>query len=293
MGSLTSRSVQPGAAVATGQVPGSRPTRTEVDVGGAERAERRRRQQAAQAAQGSPPTAITPGSAGRRKVGVALVAVGVLLALVVGGGIWLQTRDDSGELPAAIPVAAPAADYPVQAQGDVIVAGKPGAAVTIDIYEDFLCPICGDFEGQYGDRLAQAAASGAATVRYHPVAILDGRSDPPGYSTLAAATALCAADAGIYPVVHESLFATQPEEGGTGWTQAQLLQLGRDVGAGDDFTRCLREDGPQRAAAATRQARLEVSGPQGLGTPTVLVNGEVADLGDNNWLDDALGTGGG
>jgi protein-disulfide isomerase len=262
-------------------------------VGGAERAERRRRQQAAQAAQGSTPTAITPGSAGRRKVGVALVAVGVLLALVVGGGIWLQTRDDSGELPAAIPVAAPAADYPVQAQGDAIVAGKPGAAVTIDIYEDFHCPICGDFEGQYGDRLQQAAASGGATVRYHPVAILDRSSDPPGYSTLAAGTALCAADAGIYPVVHESLFATQPEEGGTGWTQAQLLQLGRDVGADDDFTRCLREDGPQRAAAATRQARLDVSGPQGLGTPTVFVNGEVADLGDSDWLDDALGTGGG
>ncbi|MDQ4033906.1 MAG: protein-disulfide isomerase, partial [Actinomycetota bacterium] len=71
----------------------------------------------------------------------------------------------------------------------------------------------------------------------------------------------------------------------------QLLQLGRDLGAGDDFTRCLREDGSQRVAAATRQARLDVSG--GLGTPTVLVNGEIADLGDSDWLDDALGTSGG
>ena len=263
-------------------------------MGGAERAERRRRQQAAQTArvaQGS--TAITSGGGGRSKAGVAWVAIGVLLVLVVGGGIWLQTRDDSGELPAAIPVAAPAADYPVQALGDVVVAGDPDAPVTIDVYEDFLCPICADFEDQYGDRLQQAAASGAATVGYHPVAILDGRSNPPGYSTLAAATALCAADAGIFPAVHESLFATQPEADGTGWMQAQLLQLGRDLGAGDDFTRCLREDGAQRVAAATRQARLDVPGPQGLGTPTVLVNGEVADLGDTDWLDDALGTGGG
>jgi hypothetical protein len=37
----------------------------------------------------------------------------------------------------------------------------------------------------------------------------------------------------------------------------------------------------------------DVSGPQGLGTPTVLVNGEVADLGDRDWLDDALNAGGG
>ncbi|MDQ3989182.1 MAG: hypothetical protein M3291_08310, partial [Actinomycetota bacterium] len=79
--------------------------------------------------------------------------------------------------------------------------------------------------------------------------------------------------------------------GGTGWTQSQLLQLGRDLGAGDDFTRCLREDGSQRVAAATRQARLDVSG--GLSTPTVLVNGEIADLGDSDWLNDALGISGG
>ena len=260
-------------------------------MGGAERAERRRRQQAARATRGS--TAVTSDSAGRSGAGVAWAAIGVLLVLVVGGGIWLQTRDDPGELPAAISVVPPAADYPVQARGDVVIAGDPDAPVTIDVYEDFLCPICGDFEDEYGDRLQQAAASGAATVRYHPVAILDGSSDPPGYSTLAAATALCAADAGIYPAVHESLFATQPEEDGTGWTQAQLLQLGRDLGAGDDFTRCLREDGAQRVAAATRQARLDVAGPRGLGTPTVLVNGEIADLGDRDWLDAALGTGGG
>ena len=265
-------------------------------MGGAERAERRRRQQAAQAArvaQGSTPTAGAPGSAGRSKAGVARVAIGVLVVLVVGGGIWLQTRGNSGELPAAVPVVQPAADYPVQARGDVVVAGDPQAPVTIDVYEDFLCPICGAFEDEYGDRLTRAAASGAATVRYHPVAILDGLSDPSGYSTLAAATALCAADAGVFPAVHESLFATQPAEGGTGWTQGQLLQLGRDLGAGADFTRCLREDGAQRVVAATQQARLDVSGPQGLGTLTVLVNGEVADLGDRDWLDDALGTSGG
>ncbi|MDQ3887529.1 MAG: DsbA family protein [Actinomycetota bacterium] len=248
---------------------------------------------------------------------MARVVIGVLLVLVVGGGIWLQSRDDSGELPTTIPVVQPAADYPVQAPGGVVLAGEPDAPVTIDVYEDFLCPICGDFEDEYGDRLARAAASGAATVRYHPVAILDRRSDPPGYSTLAAATALCAADARIYPVVHASLFASQPEEGGTGWTQAQLLQLGRDVGAGEDFTRCLREDGAQRTAAATQQAQLDVSGlqglsgpqaltglqglsspqalsdPQGLGVPTVLVNGKVADFGDSDWFDHVLSTSGG
>jgi len=248
-------------------------------VGGAERAERKRRQQAAQAA----PAAAPEG--GRSRALVAGGAVVGLIALVVVGGILLQNRGDTG-LPAAIPVVAPSADYPVEVRGGVVVAGD--GPVTIDVYEDFLCPICGDFEAAYGDQLEQATADGRASVRYHPVAILEGGSDPEGYSTLAAATAFCAADAGIFPTVHESLFATQPDEGGSGWTRAQLVELGRELGAGEDFGRCIDGEGAQRVESATRQGRQEASGPDGFGTPAVLVDGETADIGDGDWLDDAL-----
>jgi len=258
-------------------------------VGGAERAERRRRQQAAQTATSTP---MQPSGAdgGRSRVVVAAVAVVALLALVVGGGIWLQQRDDPGDLPAAIPVVQPAADYPVQVRGNVIVAGEPDAPVTIDVYEDFLCPICGDFEDEYGDRLELAAANGEATIRYHPIAILDESSEPTGYSRRAGATAFCAADEGIYPVVHGSLYATQPEEGEAGWTRDQLVQLGRSLGAGPDFGACLQGDGTVQVLSATQQARMDVPGPRGLATPTVLVDGEAADIGDPDWLDEALGT---
>lgn len=258
-------------------------------MGGAERAERKRRQQAAQAG-ASTPVQRGAGDGGRSRVVVAAVAVGTLLALVVGGGIWLQDYNDPGDLPAAIPVAQPATDYPVQVHGTVVVAGGPHAPVTIDIYEDFLCPVCGDFEEEYGDRLDLAAATGEATIRYHPVAILNESTEPAGYSTLAAAAAFCAADRGIYPAVHESLFATQPEEGGAGWTREQLVQLGRTLGAGPDFGPCLQGDGAKRVARATQQARTDVSGPRGLATPTVLVNGDAADIGDPDWLDEVLGT---
>ncbi|HEU0087964.1 MAG TPA: thioredoxin domain-containing protein [Pseudonocardiaceae bacterium] len=254
-------------------------------MGGAERAERKRKQQAVAVG------AVTarPPHGARRSV-VAGVAVLVLLALVVGVGLWLQHRSDA--LPPGIPVAAAGPDYPVTAQGASVVIGKADAPVTIDVYEDFLCPACGQFEQLYGDQLEDAVAAGQARVMYHPVAILDAFSAPPGYSTLAAGAALCAAEAGVFPRFHDSLFAAQPREGGRGWTSAQLQQLGRDLGAGDDFARCVRTDHERQVSAATEAARQYLSKlrPDGrLGTPTVLVNGAVVDIGDPGWLDEALG----
>lgn len=266
-------------------------------MGGAERAERRRRQQ--EAAARSPQAGASRGDGedgrdgGHRRAVTAVVGVIVLLAAVVGVGVWLQQRSNPGELPAAIPVTSPAADFPVQLQGATAVAGQRGAPVTIDVYEDFLCPGCAALEERDGDRLAKAAAAGQAVVRYRPVALLDEESEPPGYSTLAAGSAHCAARAGIFPTVHASLFAAQPTEGGQGWTQAQLVALGRQLGAGDGFARCVRDtETEQRVTAATQQARQRIAELRGdglVGTPTVLVDGRMIDPGDPEWIDRALG----
>ncbi len=60
-----------------------------------------------------------------------------------------EKHNKPGDLPVAIPVAAAGPEYQVAAQGDTVVTGSPQAPVTIDIYEDFLCPICGQFEKLY------------------------------------------------------------------------------------------------------------------------------------------------
>jgi protein-disulfide isomerase len=255
-------------------------------VGGAERTEDKRKRQAARAV-----TAARGGGGGSRGmiVGVALV---VLLALVVGFAVWAQNHHKKGALPVAIPVA-PAAgvQYPVAVQGDAIVTGSPHAPVTIDIYEDFMCPVCGQFEKLYHQRLEQAAADGKAKVVYHPVNILKDYSVPPGYSTLAAGASLCAAQAGIFPRFHDSLFEHQPTEDGPGWTVANLQQLGRALGAGGGFGRCVQAGAQQRIDTSTENASryLRALEPDHtFGTPTVLVNGKLISISDPNWLNQAL-----
>ncbi|MGH3694011.1 MAG: DsbA family protein [Pseudonocardiaceae bacterium] len=221
---------------------------------------------------------------------IAAIVIVAVLAVVVGVVVWLQ-NSNKPELPNVIPLAAAGPEYPVTTQGDAVVTGSPQAPVTIDVYEDFLCPACGQFERLYHQRFAQAAADGKAKVVYHPVAILDDLSAPAGYSTLAAGATFCAAEAGIFPRFHDSLFGTQPQEGGRGWTSDQLQQLGRALGAGNGFARCVQTDATPRITAATENASRYISGLRSdrrFGTPSVVVNGAVIDLGDEGWLDQAL-----
>ena len=256
-------------------------------MGGAERAERKRKQQAVRTA----PAAAPRADQGLSRGTVLGIAVAVLITLVVGIGLWLQHGGGLGDLPPTIPVAAPGPAYPVDLQGNVVVIGQTDAPVTIDVYEDFLCSGCGQFEQLFGDQLEEAAANGQARVVYHPVAILDHLSEPAGYSTLTAGAAFCAAEAGIFPRFHDSLFATQPRGGGPVWSPAQLEQLGRDLGVGDGFARCLQAGDEQRVSTATDDARERLSKlrPEDrFGTPTILVNGEVTDPSDQGWLDEAL-----
>lgn len=255
-------------------------------MSGAERTQDKRAREGAQA------VAAARSGGGSRMV-IAGVAIIVALIVVVGGALFFQHRNQPRNLGPAIPLAAAGPQYPVSVQGDSVVTGSPQAPVTIDIYEDFLCPHCGQFEHTYHPQLAQAAADGKAKVVYHPVAILDSRSVPTGYSTLAGGATLCAANAGVFPRFHDSLFSSQPVEGGPSWTAAQLQQLGTTLGAGKGFTSCMQSGAnQQRIATATDNANNYISGLRSdhlFGTPTVLVNGKIVpDISTSQWLDQAL-----
>jgi protein-disulfide isomerase len=183
-----------------------------------------------------------------------------------------------------------AATYTTAVQGAVVVAGKQ-AANTVDVYEDFLCPICGRFESNSGGDLTKAINDGKIQVRYHPVAILNRATSPTGYSLRAASAAICAADAGFFPAYHKQLFADQPAEGSAGLTDQQLIDEATKAGATPpaSFNQCVITGKYKLAVTnetsrAAKDASLRSPGSNGFGTPTVMVNGKKADLSDDTWL---------
>jgi protein-disulfide isomerase len=199
-------------------------------------------------------------------VGGVVAAVVVVVAVVVV--IVVQSARTSSSPDAAVP--ANTVDG-----ATAFAVGPADAPVTVDVYEDFLCPACRQFEATTGDTLAALAADGTAQVRYHPIAILD-RASTDDYSTRALNAAAVVGDAAgteAFLAFHDALFAEQPAEGGPGLTDERLGELAAEAGAsGADVEEAITglpyEDWTREVTDAASRAGVT-------GTPTVLVDGAI------------------
>ncbi|MEV0002170.1 thioredoxin domain-containing protein [Micromonospora sp. NPDC050980] len=187
--------------------------------------------------------------------------VAAVLVLVLAGGIgWAvyssQKSDDFTPPPGA------------NDAGTGIVEGS--GPVTIDLYEDYLCPICKQFQQTNGETLNQLVSEGKAKLVFHPVAFLN-RYSTTQYSTRASAASGCAAEGGKFREFTDQLFARQPAEGSAGLSNDELIDIGAGVGLNrDDFASCVNAG---TYTSWTEHVTEEASKSGVTGTPTVKVNG--------------------
>lgn len=214
------------------------------------------------------------GAAPRPGPSKALIAAVIAVVVVIAGvATFLATRDTSSG-PVAVPTGGVAGGKGVVLYPDV--TPKSGAK-TVDVYEDFQCPFCKQFETNNGEQLRTMAAAGTVKVIVHVKTFLDNRL--PGDNSLRAANAsYCAADAGRFPQYHSVVFANQPATEGAGYTDEQLKSFGRDAGitgsAYSTFVRCVGEQKYKDYAQATETR----SGKDGItSTPTILIDGKEVD----------------
>ena len=204
----------------------------------------------------------------RTVIGGALAAVALVVVLVVV--VVVQTHRTS----AAADAAAPAH---TTGNGYVFAVGSADAPVTLDLYEDFQCPNCKALEESTGSTIDDLVAAGTVQVHYHGMAFLD--TDENGrYSTRAlnaAAVVANAAGTGAYATFHQLLFANQPEEGGSGLTDAQLIAYAGQAGATGPTVESGIEDLVYGDWVA--QAEEQASKDGVTGTPTLLVDGKKLD----------------
>jgi protein-disulfide isomerase len=208
-----------------------------------------------------------------RTIWTSIVAVAVLLiAGAIGWGVYSAQRSSSFTAPPG-----------AVADGSGIKVGS--GAVTVDLYEDFMCPHCKEFETQSGAAMDQLASSGKATLVYHPIAILDSASTT-GYSTRSSAASACAAAGGKFREYAKELFAQQPAEGSAGLSDAQLISIGASIGLSDaTFGTCVRD----RTYKSWTQHVTDAAAARGVnGTPTVMVNGKQVSSPTTQAITDAV-----
>jgi protein-disulfide isomerase len=266
-------------------------------VGEAERKVRKRRQEVAAK---RAVAAARKAKSDRNKILITIAVVVVVAAAVLTGVLVTNSqKNKTADTAIAAKTVSMPADVPVKRDGATVLVGKDTAKVTLDVYEDFLCPICGNFESSYADQMQQHVNDGSLRVRYHLVNLLKDRSDPAGYSTDAANAALCVADDGTkFMNYHASLYGSQPEEGARGYDKTQLTKLGQDVGiTSPNFSSCVSGGTYDQAvsdeyqkASTTPYLQQDVGGSKGFGTPTLAVGQTTIDWQDATWLTKLLGS---
>ena len=121
--------------------------------------------------------------------------------------------------------------------------GTTEPKAVVSLYEDFLCPHCGEFEQQFGPTINKLIDSGAVAADYYMVAILDSPSNE-NYSSRAGGAAYCVADESndAFRRFHAALYAQQPgETGAASPTTHGLIEVARQAGAGGGVPDCINK----------------------------------------------------
>ena len=204
----------------------------------------------------------------RRRISAGVVVV-IILILVLAAGVGVQWwRTNSGVSVDNANAPEPTMITPPGTSGVGVTVGQPNAKATIDLYLDFRCPHCKDFEDKTGPAINELVDSGAAKVTYWPMDFVNPDASP----RLANAWA-CAAAAGKARSYSDELFKSFEKT----WTTDQLLELGKELGIGNQtFDTCVR-DNSQAGWVDSIQGAAQQRGVTA--TPTVFVNGNK--LGDD------------
>jgi protein-disulfide isomerase len=197
----------------------------------------------------------------------AVVIVGVVVAIVIGS----NSKSSGASGGSAQPKGVVAGDA-----GGILANSAPAKsnAPTLDLYEDFQCPICGELEKAMGPSMTAMSKAGEIKLVVHTLSFLDDNLKNDSSKRAANAVA-CAADAGKFLEYHAAVFAAQPAQEGDGFTDAQLTAFANTAGiTGVPLTtwqKCT-SSGQHAKYVTDTQSAAEKAGVNS--TPTVKLNGQ-------------------
>jgi protein-disulfide isomerase len=195
------------------------------------------------------------------------LVAGVLVLIV--GGYFLITGLGSDKPDTA----------PSGASGNYgLVVGDADAPKEIVVYEDFLCPFCGQLEQTVRDRLDEAVEAGEVNVEYRPLNFLSRYGDYSAESTNAFAVVLDTSGPEVARAFHDLLFDNQPAESGPFPDEEELIDLAVEAGATEADVRPGIEDMQFEGWIDAADDAASKAGVNA--TPTVFVDGERVE-GDN------------
>ncbi|MDX6431442.1 MAG: hypothetical protein QOE54_3808 [Streptosporangiaceae bacterium] len=208
-----------------------------------------------------------------RAVMISISALAIL-ALVVGIGVYYANKK-AVRTQKATAYSGPLAPVTRQADGSVVMAAQGTAGPLLEIFEDFQCPICQQFEQLSGPTIKKLAAQGKVKAVYHPFQLFT--DEPLASNTRRAANAALCAPADKWVSYHDTLYKYQPKEGTKGFAVKDLNLWAQDLGFGDAaFQKCVTDT--QKSGQLGQMTKNALTDRKVTGTPTVYLDGKALNL---------------
>jgi protein-disulfide isomerase len=210
----------------------------------------------------------------RRRVSPLVIVTsvaGIAAVLLIGAAFLLQA-------PATRPVDATGLVAPVAPAAATLAngrsLGRPDAAVTLDVWSDFQCPVCRQYAQAVEPALVRDfVANGTLRIVHHDAAF-QGQRAGLAYdeSVEAGAAARCAAKQDLYWPFHDWLFANQAGENRGAFVDARLRGIATSVGLDVPAWDACRATGEQQAAVRSETGQAVARGIDA--TPTLFIGGQ-------------------
>lgn len=203
----------------------------------------------------------------RNLITVAIVAIVVVLIGAAGWGV--KSLSDANTKQSDLVAPQNLVDGGFEFTG--ATAAQEDAPV-VEVFEDFLCPHCGEFEaGPASAFLKQKADAGEIVLRFHPMTIMDGVADDgPAHDVMNAAVCAASEQGGeAFWDVHSALFGAQLYSTNQAPSSSDLIALTEGAGV-SGLEACIRSG---QYVPWLSQAREDGADKGVTGTPSVIVDG--------------------
>ncbi len=153
--------------------------------------------------------------------------------------------------------------------------GKADAPVTLEVWSDYQCPVCGQFAELVEPVLIKTyVANGTLRIVDHDAAFQGARSAAAyDESVEAGAGARCAAEQNLYWPFHNWLFANQVGENQGAFRDERIRAIATAARLNVDAWDACRATGEQQAAVRAETQQAVAQGVNA--TPTMHLNGQV------------------
>jgi protein-disulfide isomerase len=203
------------------------------------------------------------------------IVIGVV-ALVVLSGLIFTLLDKRTSAEVTVPQAIEKIDgskngaplkADVLADNDYGIVFNPDVKPKIDIWEDFQCPFCKDFETAMSSYIEDLVRNKQANVVYHMTSFIGEESKR------AANASYCAVEEGRFIEYHRAIYQVQGTENSGVFSSKNLIEIGKRLGINSPtFESCVNEnknaDTVAKIYASMAKNKVE-------GTPTVFINGTL------------------